>query len=215
MTGHIKIATGIAEITGARSVILHGSLAAGGFRPGHSDIDLLVVPGHPLRDDQIQDLVSLVRRESLGEATGLDLHVVTAGIARSPTRTPPLDLHIGRYVNDFEISERVPADPDLPTELSMARAGGRALLGPPPADVIGPVPAGWIVDRGRHWLRTWQQQTDDLDHLTFMTETACRIWHFAVTNSHCSKPAAVAWARERNAPDDLPQLLARVLSEIR
>ncbi|MEV6305430.1 nucleotidyltransferase domain-containing protein [Actinoplanes sp. NPDC051861] len=49
-----RLADRIAGVLGARTraVILHGSLAAGGFRPGSSDIDLLVVVDGGIDDDQ-------------------------------------------------------------------------------------------------------------------------------------------------------------------
>jgi predicted nucleotidyltransferase len=126
----------------ARSVVLHGSLAAGGFRPGRSDVDLLVV---------------------------------------------------------VEVESRAGSSPDLPAELSMARADGRSLWGAQPRDVIAPVPAEWIVDRGRYWLTRWQSLTADTANAAFMVLTACRIWHFAELGSHTSKPRAAAWAIQQGA----------------
>jgi hypothetical protein len=182
----------------SRSVILHGSLAAGGFRPGDSDIDVLAVIDGGLADDQIDALERLVREADLGSATGLDFHAVTAGAAGTPARTPPLELHIGRYPGGVEIELRLAAAPDLPAELSMARADGVALRGAEPRAVIAPVPPQWIVARGRHWLQTWRSLTDDAENAAFMVLTACRIWHFAVTHTHCSKARAAGWALDRN-----------------
>lgn len=82
----------------------------------------------------------------------------------------------------------------------MARAGGRALRGAAPRDVLAPVPAGWVVDRGRHWLLTWRTLTGDVEHAAFMALTACRIWRFAVEHVHCSKGEAARWALDRD-PD--------------
>jgi len=67
-----------------------------------------------------------------------------------------------------------------------------------PRAVIAPVPPQWIVARGRHWLRTWRSLTDDAENAAFMVLTACRIWHFAVTHTHCSKARAAGWALDRN-----------------
>jgi predicted nucleotidyltransferase len=185
----------------ARSVILHGSLAAGGFRAGRSDIDVLAVIAGELADEQAAALERLARRADLGGATGLDLHVVTAAVAGTPTRAPALELHIGRYDGssvDVEVARRVPAAPDLPAELSMARADGLALRGAAPREAIAPVPAEWIVDRGRHWLLTWRSLTGDAEHAAFMVLTACRIWRFAVEHVHCSKAQAAEWALGRD-----------------
>jgi predicted nucleotidyltransferase len=186
---------------GARSVILHGSLAAGGFRPGRSDIDLLAVVDAGLTDAQADALELEVRRADVGDAAGIDLDVVTAAVAGAPTRAPALELHIGRYDGSsvpFEAERRVAAAPDLPAELSMARADGRALLGAEPQAVLAPVPAGWIVQRGRHWLATWRSLTGDAEHAAFMVLTACRIWHFAAEHTHGGKAEAARWALDRD-----------------
>ncbi|MBG0564372.1 aminoglycoside adenylyltransferase domain-containing protein [Actinoplanes aureus] len=184
-----------------RSVILHGSLAAGGFLPGRSDIDLLVVVDDGLTDAQASDLKQLVRKADTGDAAGIDLHVVTAEVAGAPTRTPALELHVGRYDGTsagFEVERRLAEAPDLLAELSMAREQGLHLAGAAPRTVIGPVPAGWVVDRGRYWLRSWQSLTDDSENAAFMVLTACRIWRFAIEHVHCSKVEAARWALTRN-----------------
>jgi predicted nucleotidyltransferase len=197
------IARSVVAVVGAagRSVILHGSLAAGGFRPGCSDIDLLVVVDGGLADAQATALEDVVRAADAGTATGIDLHVVTAEAADTPSRAPALELYLGRHrrsPSTLEIERRVAASPDLATELSMARSDGRALTGAPPDEVIAPVPAEWVVDRGRHWLTTWRALTNDADHAAFMVLTTCRIWRFAVDRVHCSKPQAAAWALDRD-----------------
>ncbi|GAA0465420.1 aminoglycoside nucleotidyltransferase ANT9 [Paractinoplanes deccanensis] len=201
-----EIARAVADVLGpaARSVILHGSLAAGGFRPGRSDIDLLAVSERRLTDAELDELERLIRDTDLrGEASGVDLDVVTAETAAAPSAQPPLELHAGRSGGLFEVERRAAAAPDLLAELSMARAGGRALHGAPPAEVIGPVPDRWVVDRGRQWLRTWLTLTDDDAHAAFMVLTACRIWRFAVEGDHLSKAEAGAWALRRR-----PSLIA-------
>jgi predicted nucleotidyltransferase len=196
LTAADLFATSLNVVT--RSVILHGSLAAGGFRAGHSDIDLLVIVDGGLTDDQMASVEHLARQADLGDAAGLDLHLVTAEVAAAPTREPALELQIGRSTGAVEIARRVPADPDLPTELSMARADGRALHGAAPRDVIAPIPAEWIVERGRFWLRTWQSLTGDTAHAAFMVLTACRIWRFAAENVYCAKEQAGEWALRRD-----------------
>ncbi|MFE9204744.1 aminoglycoside adenylyltransferase domain-containing protein [Micromonospora sp. NPDC007230] len=184
-----------------RSVILHGSLAAGGFRPGRSDIDLLVVVDGGLSDPQLDALTDRVRHARIDGASGIDLHVVTAAVAGAPAPAPPLELHVGRYDGSsvgFEVDRRVPAAPDLPAELSMARADGQALRGAQPGEVLAPVPDEWLHERGRYWLTTWQSRTDDAEDAALMVLTACRIWRFAVEGRHCAKAQAAGWALDRD-----------------
>jgi hypothetical protein len=179
-------------------VILHGSLATGDFLPGRSDIDLLAVVDTAPTDEQAAAVRQLAVTADLGDAAGLDLHVVTADVAAAVHRAPAVELHVGRYASGVEVSRHVAADPDLPVELAMARSVGRALRGPAPQQVIGEVPAAWVRDRGRHWLITWQGLTDDDEHAAHMVLTACRIWRFAVEGVHCGKARAATWAAGRD-----------------
>jgi Domain of unknown function (DUF4111)/Nucleotidyltransferase domain len=198
-----RICGSVLDIVGAagRSVILHGSLAVGGFCPGRSDIDLLVVIDGGLTDAQATALEGVVREADVGTAAGIDLHVVTVRAAGTPARAPALELYLGRHRRSptaLEVERRVAGSSDLATELSMARSGGRSLTGPPPHEVLAPVPAEWIVERGRHWLKTWRSLTDDAEHAAFMVLTTCRIWRFALDEVYCSKPQAAAWALDRD-----------------
>ncbi len=180
-----------------RSVVLHGSLVAGGFRPGRSDLDLLVVVDEGLTDARAIALEAGVATADAGDAAGIDLHVVTAEVARTPTRDPGLELHVGRYSGGVEVTRNV-HDPDLLAELSMARAHGRALRGAAASDVIAPVAARWVVDRNRYWLESWRSLTDDATNAAFMVLTACRMWRFAVEQVHSAKAEAGAWALRRD-----------------
>jgi predicted nucleotidyltransferase len=203
LTAAERLAHLLADIvgSGARSVMLHGSLSAGGFRPGRSDIDLLAVVDGGLADAQAAVVERLARRADVGGAAGVDLDVVTAEVADAPNRAPALELHLGRYDRpsvEIEVQRRVPGAPDLLAELSTARAHGRALVGAAPHEVIAPVPADWIVERGRYWLMTWRSRTDDARHAAFMVLTACRIWRFAVERVHCPKAHAARWALDQD-----------------
>ncbi|MBW6434915.1 DUF4111 domain-containing protein [Actinoplanes hulinensis] len=197
-------AEGLAHLlagAGVGSVVLHGSLAAGGFRPEQSDIDLLAVLDGGLTDTQAAEIERLVRQADVGGAAGIDLDVVAAEVAGAPDRMPALELHLSRHDGPpavFEAERRVRAAPDLLAELSMARAHGRAIVGAAPHEVIAPVPAEWIIERGRYWLTFWRSQTDDVQHAAFMVLTACRMWRFAVEGVHCPKAQAARWAMDRD-----------------
>ena len=198
-----RLADFLADIVDAavRSVILHGSLAAGGFRPGRSDIDVLAVVDGGLAEAQVEAIEGWVRRAEIGGAAGVDLHVVTTEAAGTPARAVPVELYLGRHDQSgigLEAVRHVSADPDLPAELSMARADGRVLKGARPREVIAPVPVDWITDRGRYWLARWRSLTDDTENAAFMVLTTCRIWRFAMENVHCSKAQAAEWALARN-----------------
>ena len=133
LTAAQRLAHLMGDVVGVevRSVMLHGSLSAGGFRPGRSDIDLLAVVDGGLADAQAAAVERLVRRADVGGAAGLDLDVVTADVADRPSRAPALELHLSRHDRpsiDIESERHVASAPDLLAELSMARAHGRAVL---------------------------------------------------------------------------------------
>ncbi|WP_330186063.1 nucleotidyltransferase domain-containing protein [Dactylosporangium sp. AC04546] len=161
---------------------------------GHGDRE---VRGGRLAAAEAAALEALVRDADTGGASGIDLHVVAADVAGAPGPATALELHVGRYPSGVEVTVAAPADADLVAELSVARATGRSLLGAAPAEVLGPVPAAWVRDRGRYWLDRWRGLTDDDESAAHMVLTACRIWRFGVEGVHCGKLPAAAWAADR------------------
>lgn len=197
-----RVAERCASILGAnlRSAALYGSLVAGDFIPGISDIDLLMVVDAALTASDVTALEEVVRATDLATASGMDVHVVTSAVASDPATSAALALHIGRYDNSclVQVEHDVADEPDLLAELSLARATARRLLGEEPREVLGMVPPERVRERGRYWLTTWQSRTDDDSSAALMVLTACRIWHFAVTGAHASKVEAGRWALETN-----------------
>ena len=218
-----------------RSVILHGSLALGDYVPGRSDIDLLAIVAHPLAEAHTAELTRALIAEQANTSHRVDLRVVTAAVAAAPTEAPPMELYAGLRPSDPpELVARHPGEPDLAIELSVCRERGRALRGAAPADLIGEVPDSAVLRTGDAQLARWQELTDDAPHAVLMVLTACRIWRFAETRSHCSKSEAGVWALARDpalqavrsalaqrrggsapiAPDDIRRLLAVVRAKI-
>ena len=180
-------------------VILHGSLTLGDYLPGRSDVDLLVVVDDPLTDVQL-DALSGVAAAHRAEAPGrVDLRVVTRQVAGAPTPVPPMEAYIEITPGlDLYVERRHPGERDLVVEFSMCRAHGRSLVGAAPAELIGEVPAGWVVAVGDAQLADWQAIGDDPRHAELTVLTTCRIWRFAEEGRYSSKPAAGAWALGRD-----------------
>jgi hypothetical protein len=219
------------------SAIVHGSLTLDDFRPGRSDLDLLLVVEGGLTAPESDALVGVVRDADLGPAGGIDLLVVTREVAAAPTEHPSVELQVERSAGsagDLEVAGRRDLVDDLLPELSMARADGHALRGAPPPEVIGEVPSDVVRRNGLRWLRTWLDRTDDEKNAVHMVLTACRMWRFAVEDRHCSKSSAARWAVERDpslvavhqalarrrgeattaiAPDDVRQVLVHALGD--
>jgi hypothetical protein len=148
---------------------------------------------------EVSALADAVARADLGEAGGTDLCVVSSGVAAAPRKDPPLELHVGRYPGAApEVSPHVESDPDLPTELSMARAHGHALTGVPPAEAIGAVPDGWVRERARYWIARWLDLTGDTRHAAIMVLTACRMWCFLRRGRPLLQALAARWVLARD-----------------
>jgi hypothetical protein len=187
----------LGELVG--SVILHGSLVMGDYIPGQSDIDLLVIIDRPLSRVEREALTDALIAEHAGWPGRVDLRVITRDVAASPSEAPPMELYLGlRPGANPDIVSQHPGEADLVVELSVCRQRGTALLGAAPGDLIGAVPHRWVLGVGDAQLARWQALTDDAQHAVLMVLTACRIWRFSETCSHCSKSEAGTWALKRD-----------------
>jgi predicted nucleotidyltransferase len=181
--------------------ILHGSLATGAFVPGLSDVDVLVIVTEEPAAAELAALASAVEGLRRGAPARADLCVVTSGTAATPNPTPRVEIFVGLdpgNVRDLEVETRRTRR-DLVVELSVCRARGRSLAGPPPVELIGEVPDEWVMDVGNEVLSTWLGQAYDREMGSFMVFTTCRIWRFAEERVHCSKQEAARWALTRDS----------------
>ena len=125
-------------------VIVTGSLALGDFKPGTSDVDLLV-----LSDSPTDGLVEAVER-AWGEERGeFDLRVVRYDVAARPSRRPRLTLAISDFGDRFVVV-RDAEEPELLVEFSLCRQLG--YIG-----VVGPVPDEWVDEVGAAALARWRE----------------------------------------------------------
>ncbi|HEX4527252.1 MAG TPA: nucleotidyltransferase domain-containing protein [Gaiellaceae bacterium] len=183
------------------TVILHGSLALGDFRPGRSDIDLLVISDLPT-----EGLVAAVERVWRQDPTNLDLRVVTYAAAARPTKTPHMTLYVSLTDEHGLYVEQNRDEPDLVIEFSVCRQLGHT-------DVIGPVPDEWVDEVGVAVAERWKEIGYDPPHQELMALTACRMWRFREERVHSSKAAAAAWARARGARVAFDEESVRALLE--
>jgi predicted nucleotidyltransferase len=181
------------------SIILHGSLAFDDYRPGRSDIDLLVVAERPLDDGETERLVGATWAEWTRAPAALDLRVATRAVATRPTEAPPMELYARlRPGTGLAVERRHPGERDLLVELSVCREHGRSLAGASPTEVIGEVSIGHVLRAGDALLQAWQSLTEDAAYAELMVLTACRIWRFCEEGVHCSKSTAGEWALARD-----------------
>ena len=142
----VQLVSGVfgSDVLGA---YLHGSAVLGGLRPT-SDLDVLVVLDRPTTATQRRTLVEGLlemsgARAHNGPARPVELTVVVAS-AVTPWRYPPRQEFLyGEWLRDtYELSgapQPEPA-PDLSILITMVLQGNAVLVGPPPAQLLDPVP---------------------------------------------------------------------------
>jgi predicted nucleotidyltransferase len=194
---------------------LHGSAVLGGLRPT-SDIDVLAVIDRPTSEQERRAIVDRLldvsgRRARRGPGRPIELTILVQSAVR-PWRHPPrVEFLYGEWRRDDYEGGFVPGpEPmaDLGPEVALTLAGNVALSGPPPAEVLDPIPD---ADLRRAITAGVPGLMDDLDTDTRnVTLTLARIWATLVTGAISSKDQAAAWALER-VPDHLagPLNLAR------
>jgi len=145
-----RIAADLAAVAdgGLVAVYLHGSAVMGGWVPGRSDIDVLIVAADDVAETTVDSMVRAIVSaqpecfSDTWQAPPLETSIVTAAAVRDPGPPWPFLRHV---VTDPAIPARVvrshagEGDRDLLMHYVACRAAGHPAFGPPPSDVIGPV----------------------------------------------------------------------------
>jgi hypothetical protein len=179
---------------------LIGSGALGGVAPAVSDVDIVAVcattPTDERRGAMIDGLATLAGTWPL---RGLEFVLYTRQAVAAPARRPrfEVNLNVGPRM-PFHLSldrDDEPAHWFL-LDLSILRDHGRALAGPPPREVVGPIPRRWLLEAVRDAL-AWHEANEP--NLAQSVLNASRGWHFAAEGVWSSKRDAGAWALARAA----------------
>jgi streptomycin 3"-adenylyltransferase len=188
-------------------IYLHGSATLGGLRP-HSDIDVLAVAREPMTHAQRLELVEeLLRVSGVDGRRHVELIVVAQDDVR-PWRYPPTcDFLYGDWLReDFErgVTPGREPSPDLAPLLTMVMLADAPLQGPPPAELLDPVPH---EDLRRAVVAGVPELMDELDSDTRnVLLTLARIWTTLATGAIRSKDAAAEWALDRLPAEHRPVL---------
>ncbi|MEV4167407.1 aminoglycoside adenylyltransferase family protein [Nonomuraea dietziae] len=213
MTQAEDIARLVREVFGADVVgaYLHGSAVLGGLRPW-SDVDVLVVVRRPPTPDERRALVGELleisgERARRGPARPVELTIVVQSEVR-PWRYPPTCAFLyGEWLRDDYERGEVPSpspSPDLAPLITMVLLGNAPLSGPPPAEVLDPVPPGDLV---RGIVAGMPALLEELDSDTRnVLLTLARIWTTVATGVIRSKDAAADWALARLPAEHRPVL---------
>ncbi len=192
------------------AVYLHGSAVLGGFRWDHSDLDILALSRVALSDRQFRPVARALAALPY-PANGLEFSLMTAGEASAPEfPAPRFQLHMttdGRaHVGKMVDGRARAGDPDLVLHLTVCRAHGLAIVGPPPRATLAAVPDEAIRAAMRNEIG-WARAHASLEYLVL---TSARAWLFAETRRLASKVEAGEWAAEHySEPLVLDAALAR------
>jgi Domain of unknown function (DUF4111) len=177
---------------------LIGSGALGGVAPGQSDVDVVAVcdpaPSEPATRAVVDGLGELAMTWPL---RGLELVLYTRAAVARPPRAP-------RFLLNLDVGPRMPyhlgrdpaAEPShwFLLDLAILRDHGRPLAGPPPRELVGPIPRGWLLEAVRDSL-AWHEANES--NLPQSVLNACRGWRFTEEGVWSSKRDAADWARAR------------------
>jgi streptomycin 3"-adenylyltransferase len=200
------LTAGLQAILGDRlvGVYAHGSYALGCFNPRRSDLDVIAIASEVPMREQHERLVAL-----LGEVSGAPGPLEPKEeAAKRPLEFHLLlgsDLHPWRHPAPFELHwhggliERA-VDRDLAAHVTVARANGVALAGPPAEQVFPEVPWTDFEDSLRYDLVWAREHAREL----YRALSPLRVWATLETKQPHSKASAAAWAIPRLPPDLKP-----------
>ena len=176
-----------------------GSTSTGGFHPGASDLDLVMVVDAPLDGDGLGELQAVLL--DLGRpptAGGLDLELFT----RAGLRRPDRDLGWHAWIRWYRSSEpRLQSGSELRSSdwapgLALARRCAIPLMGPGPREVFGPIPRALVRAASLRELPGWEHPEPHWS-IPGGVLTACRAWWCWAEAGLGSKIDAGRWALPR------------------
>lgn len=130
---------------------MHGSVALGGWQPGRSDVDVLLIAADRIGAAALEEFANvLVATSAACPGSGLESSVVTVSQAAAPGPPWPFVLHVvcgpgepggSRVFHGVDSG----GDTDLLMHYAVCRAAGLPVYGPPPQTMIGPIPRAMIL----------------------------------------------------------------------
>jgi len=179
---------------------LVGSGALGGAA-ADSDVDVVAVcPAEPPDQRRRALAARLAELAMTWPLRGLELVLYARAAVAAPARRP-------RFAVNLNVGPRMPRrlslDPATEPahwfllDLAILRDHGRPLTGPPPRELIGPIPRRWLLEAVRDSL-AWHEANEPALQQSVLN--ACRGWRFTEEGVWSSKADAAAWALPRT-PD--------------
>ncbi|MEW1929616.1 aminoglycoside adenylyltransferase family protein [Streptomyces sp. NPDC088360] len=198
-TVHLVRETLGADVVG---IYLYGSAVLGGLRP-HSDIDVFAVVERPVpagrRGRLVEGLLALSVHPARGDAARpVELTIVVRSEVRPWSYPPRREFQYGEWLREEYERGLLPSpvlSPDLAPLIAMVLLADTPLAGPPPGQVLAPVPPD---DLARAIVAGVPDLLADLASDTRNAVlTLARIWMTLATGALTSKDAAADWVLPR------------------
>jgi predicted nucleotidyltransferase len=180
-------------------IVLFGSLVAGGFDAGTSDLDLLVAGSADIDDATLESLRRMHDQLALAHpewADRIDVAYISAAALKTfKEHDSPLVV-----ISPGEPIHRTRTDPGWIMNWHVAREVGVSLLGPTPHDLIAATTEADFVAAVRthmRWMLAKAESSDAPELRAYAIVTACRALYTCSTGAQASKEAAARWAERR------------------
>jgi hypothetical protein len=170
----------LGEIEAAYAI---GSVATGGFEPGASDLDIVVVLRGKPSHASLAEFAKRVQAVDVAPARGLELVAYAGGeVVLNVNTGPGLTEHVG-YAGD---------DPEFWFVLDRAIAAehARTLVGPPWSELFPPVPRHEVLAALRASLE-WHDTAEPASRNAVLNTV--RTWRWLESGEWVSKPDAARW----------------------
>jgi hypothetical protein len=193
-----EIARRLADSLGERllGVAAIGSYATGGYVPGESDLDVLVVIDRPLTVADWDAVVDLCSHESLPcPARKLELVAYTRPQVAAPRRNQrwELNLNTGPGVSHAGFDPMADSWHWFVLDLAQAREHAVPLHGPHPSELVGQVKDELVADALSASV-AWYALHEPGPQLVV---AAARAWRWNATREWVPQAEAWRWASER------------------
>jgi len=159
---------------------------------------VLVVLGDSPAVERMRELAGALSHAALPcPARRLELVAISPAAAAAAPGARPFELNLNTGADGADHAGLDPADEPahwFVIDRAIARARGRSLDGPPPREVLAPVPRAELLSAVRDSL-AWYGEHEPASPDAVLS--ACRGWRWARTGHWTSKDAAADWARTR------------------
>lgn len=175
-----------------------GSIALGGYVSGESDVDVVAVSEHPVRDGLRQTVASeLLDETTVCPARGMEFTLYRREVVSSPPHGADFEVNVNGGPRMQRLVHWVPdQEPAFwyVLDRAIAHRCGVAIVGPPAAEVFADVPRPVVLDmlsESMRWHRHHEKAT------LYSVLNAARAWRFSVEDVLGSKLDGARWARSR------------------